>query len=70
MKLFATGIIHFYQTVISPYLPTECAYIPSCSHYTSEAIDRYGFMQGISLSIRRIAQCHPWKKGIKYDPVP
>ncbi|MQG73615.1 MAG: membrane protein insertion efficiency factor YidD [SAR202 cluster bacterium] len=70
MKRFAIGIIRFYQLVVSPYLPTECTYIPSCSTYTSEAIERYGLVQGIRLSARRLSQCHPWKKGITYDPVP
>lgn len=62
-------LVRFYQVAISPYTPASCRYSPSCSHYTVEALKKYGIFYGGWLSIKRIFSCHPWSKG-GYDPVP
>lgn len=62
-------IIKFYQLCISPYKPSCCRFYPTCSHYTYEAIQKYGALKGTYLGIRRILKCHPFHKG-GYDPVP
>ncbi len=69
MKKVFLGLIRFYQKNISPALPPSCRFTPSCSHYTYEAIERYGVISGGWLGLRRIARCHPWNPG-GYDPVP
>lgn len=69
MKIIALGLIRFYQKFISPALLPSCRFTPSCSHYTYEAIDRYGVIRGGWLGVKRIARCHPWNPG-GYDPVP
>jgi len=69
MKAIAKGLIRFYQTAISPLMPPACRFTPSCSHYTYEAIDRFGFMKGSWLGIKRIGRCHPFHPG-GFDPVP
>lgn len=61
--------IKFYQIVISPFLGNNCRYYPTCSHYSIEAIETYGFFKGGWLAIKRIFSCHPWHEG-GYDPVP
>ncbi|PRP67215.1 membrane protein insertion efficiency factor YidD [Nonlabens agnitus] len=62
-------LVKFYQTGISPFLPTTCRYQPTCSHYTVEALKKYGLFKGTWLGIKRIASCHPLG-GKGYDPVP
>lgn len=62
-------LIRFYQKVISPFFPSTCRYVPSCSQYTAEAIQTHGPIKGIWLGAKRIARCNPWG-GHGYDPVP
>lgn len=72
MNLFGAalrGLIRGYQLFISPVLPTNCRYTPTCSAYAGEAIARHGALGGSWLAIRRILRCHPWG-GWGYDPVP
>jgi len=69
MKQLAMALIRLYQNTLSRVLPPACRFYPSCSHYTYEAINRYGFWRGGWLGIKRIARCHPFNPG-GYDPVP
>ncbi|MDD2611609.1 MAG: membrane protein insertion efficiency factor YidD [Bacteroidales bacterium] len=68
-KLLFLGIIRFYQYAISPYTHPSCRYIPTCSQYAVEAIQKYGPFKGAWLALKRILRCHPWG-GHGYDPVP
>lgn len=68
-KRIALWLIRFYQKFISPILPDSCIYIPTCSQYTVEAIEKYGVVKGCWLGFRRILRCHPFHAG-GYDPVP
>ena len=69
MKAVAKGLIRFYQRFISPLMPPACRFTPTCSHYTYEAIDRFGFVKGSWLGLKRIGRCHPFHPG-GFDPVP
>ncbi len=63
-------MIRFYQYVLSPYLgANKCRFTPSCSHYTLEAIQKYGPIKGIYLGVKRLSKCRPGG-GHGYDPVP
>jgi hypothetical protein len=63
-------LIRFYQYVLSPWLGvSKCRFTPSCSHYTSEAIQKYGPIKGVYLGIKRLSRCRPGG-GHGYDPVP
>jgi len=57
-----------YQTVISPWLPPACRYVPTCSHYAAQAVERYGVLRGAAKAAWRLLRCHPFCKG-GYDPV-
>ncbi|OQA68698.1 MAG: putative membrane protein insertion efficiency factor [Ignavibacteria bacterium ADurb.Bin266] len=62
-------LIKIYQLFVSPLFPSSCRYTPTCSHYTAEALKKYGLFKGGWLGIKRILRCHPWG-GSGYDPVP
>lgn len=75
----STILINFYQKYLSPDtgLPKKiglvnrpvCVFEPTCSEYTKIAIERYGYIKGIKMGIKRISKCHPWQKN-HFDPVP
>lgn len=61
--------IRGYQQTLSRALPPACRFVPSCSEYAYEAIERYGLAQGGRLAAWRVLRCNPWG-GYGYDPVP
>ncbi|MBR2152804.1 MAG: membrane protein insertion efficiency factor YidD [Clostridia bacterium] len=69
MKRFIIWLIKCYQRGISPLKPPCCRFVPTCSQYALEAVERFGVIKGGFLSLRRILKCHPLHKG-GYDPVP
>lgn len=69
MKKILIAGIRFYQKYLSPLKHTKCPYIPTCSQYGLEAIQKYGALKGSFLAIWRILRCNPFSKG-GYDPVP
>lgn len=72
MKKLMLSLIRFYRAAISPYRPPCCRFIPTCSAYALEAVEKYGAVKGGVLALRRLLRCHPFhrQKSIQYDPVP
>lgn len=54
------GIVKAYRYFLSPLLPGQCRFYPSCSNYSIEALKRYGALTGLILTIKRLLKCHPW----------
>jgi putative membrane protein insertion efficiency factor len=61
-------LIFCYQLLISPILPPRCRFLPTCSQYALDAIERYGPYRGSILALKRLGRCHPWG-GKGFDPV-
>lgn len=72
MKQILLFLIRFYRKNISPTRPSCCRFIPTCSAYALEAVEKYGALKGGWLALKRICKCHPFhkQKSIVYDPVP
>ncbi len=72
MKKVLIFLIQFYRKNISPLRPPCCRFVPTCSAYALEAVEKYGALKGGFLALRRISKCHPFhrQKYIEYDPVP
>ena len=77
MKTIVLGAIRFYQKYLrisnaftrALFLTdASCRFLPTCSEYAYEAIEKYGILRGVSLAVLRILHCHPFSKG-GYDPV-
>ena len=73
MKDLLLALIRFYRKYLSPLKrqPT-CRFIPTCSAYAYEAIEKYGARKGTWLAIKRLSKYHPFHRGEHdyYDPVP
>ena len=69
MKYAVLAVIWVYQKTLSPLLPTSCRFYPSCSHYSQEAVEKYGAVKGVWLGVKRLGRCRPLG-GQGFDPVP
>lgn len=72
MKHVLIALIRFYRRNISPLRPSCCRFIPTCSAYALEAVEKHGAWRGSWLALRRVLKCQPFhrQKSIEYDPVP
>ena len=70
MKKTFLRLFRFYQTSISPLFPPRCRFVPTCSEYAVQAVEKYGAAKGGWLALKRFFRCHPFHKGDWYDPVP
>lgn len=70
MKKFLISAIKFYQKNLSGLKSApSCRFVPTCSQYALQAVEKYGAFKGSCLAVRRILKCHPFHKG-GYDPLP
>jgi uncharacterized protein len=68
MKTLTLALLRLYKRWISPLLPPSCRYVPTCSEYAMEAVERYGAVRGGALAAWRVLRCHPLAAG-GLDPV-
>lgn len=64
----AHGAVRGYQRVTAGR-PSPCRYVPTCSNYALDALEKHGAARGMWLTARRLGRCHPWGRG-GWDPVP
>jgi len=69
MKKAIQFLLWGYKRLISPMLPHACRFVPTCSEYGMEAVERHGAMRGSLLAVGRLLRCHPFARA-GYDPVP
>ncbi len=70
MQWILIKIVQFYRYIISPMLPSRCRFMPTCSEYALEALQKYGAIKGGWLALKRILRCHPFSSCHGYDPLP
>jgi len=61
-------LIRGYQIFVSPVFGPTCRFVPSCSVYAIDALQRFGVAKGLWLTVKRLLRCHPFHPG-GYDPV-
>lgn len=69
MKTIMLVVVRFYRSWVSPALPGSCRFVPSCSAYAQQALERHGAWKGALLTAERLLKCHPFHPG-GVDPVP
>jgi uncharacterized protein len=67
-KVTVLQLVRGYKWLVSPLLPPACRYLPTCSEYAIEAVERYGALRGSGMAAWRILRCHPFAAS-GYDPV-
>ena len=66
---FALGALRFYKAYLSLLVGGSCRFVPTCSMYAYEAVDRFGVARGSWLTLKRLLRCHPLSGKFGYDPV-
>ena len=69
LRKLAVAPIRLYQYSLSPLMPKNCRFYPTCSAYAHEAVMVHGLFRGGALALWRFVRCHPWNPG-GYEPVP
>jgi uncharacterized protein len=64
----ALHLLQVYKRILSPMFPPACRYVPTCSEYAMEAIERFGVVRGGLMTTWRLLRCHPFAHG-GHDPV-
>jgi uncharacterized protein len=68
MRKLAQLALRGYKRWLSPMLPAACRYVPTCSEYAEQAIERFGLVRGGAMALWRLLRCHPFG-GHGWDPV-
>jgi putative membrane protein insertion efficiency factor len=62
--------LRFYKAYLSMLFAGNCRFVPSCSQYSYEAVERFGLARGSWLTLKRLLRCHPFSGKFGFDPVP
>jgi putative membrane protein insertion efficiency factor len=60
-------LVLLYRATLGRFLGGHCRYVPSCSQYAIDAINKHGPTSGSWRAVKRVCRCHPWG-GHGYDP--
>src|SRR5918995_3216562 len=68
-RMAGRGLIRLYRYTLSPLIGYDCRHLPTCSHYSEEALDRFGLWAGGWMTLARLCRCHPWgTSGLDFVP--
>jgi uncharacterized protein len=62
--------LRLYKAYLSVLFAGQCRFVPSCSQYSYEAVERFGLARGSWLTLKRLLRCHPFSGKFGLDPVP
>ena len=60
-SILTISVVKIYKFFISPLLGNNCRFLPTCSNYFIESIQKKGFLIGSYSGMKRILKCHPIK---------
>ena len=67
MRWVLIQLVILYRGTLGQFMGGHCRFVPSCSQYAIDAINKYGAVRGSWRAVKRILRCHPWG-GHGYDP--
>lgn len=60
VKRAIIAFIKAYKKELSPLMPPACRFLPTCSVYAVEAIEKFGPAKGAVLTAWRLMRCNPF----------
>ena len=66
LKNLLISWVKWYKNTLSPIMPPNCRFFPSCSSYSVDSLEKYGPAKGLILTAWRIFRCNP-AGGSGYD---
>ena len=69
-RLLGRGLVKLYRYTLSPLVGFHCRYLPTCSDYADQALERHGLWAGGWMTLARLMRCHPWgNSGLDFVPI-
>ena len=72
VKAYERVVLGGYRKFVRPVSSkvVRCRFLPTCSAYSAEAVQKHGLPRGVWLTTKRVVRCNPWTQLGTHDPVP
>ena len=68
-RLVGRTLVKVYRYTLSPLIGFHCRYLPTCSDYADQALERHGLWAGGWMTLARLTRCHPFgNSGLDFVP--
>ena len=68
-RFVGRALVKLYRVTLSPLIGFDCRYLPTCSEYADQALERHGLWAGGWMTLARLQRCHPWgHSGLDFVP--
>ena len=68
-EFLARGLVRAYRLTLSPLIGFHCRHMPTCSDYSEQVFERFGFWAGGWMTLARLCRCQPWgTSGLDFPP--